>query len=186
MDQENSNLRRFREENHLSQRALAEYLGVTCGFISLIEHGRSKLPDDKLKKLLNDGKNNKGWTVDWILPEHIKRFKAFTIEAMMHYVEENQTITTLDVITGLSDEEIERIENMEAPITRQIAEKIQRRIPDFNTEWLLTGEGDMFIKKEVDRDEIREELQSLHSEIEGLKQELKEIKEMLRILTQHK
>lgn len=51
-------IKNFRKANNLKQQELAEYLGTTRSFISLIETGRSKLPDEMLAKLLT---NNKGW-----------------------------------------------------------------------------------------------------------------------------
>ena len=54
------NLRLFRKANKLTQDAVADYLGVTKGFISQVETGKSSLPEDKLQKLLD----NPQWSVD--------------------------------------------------------------------------------------------------------------------------
>lgn len=51
-------LKEFRKRNKITQVELAKYLDVLQGFISQIENGVAKLPDDKLSKLL---KNDKGW-----------------------------------------------------------------------------------------------------------------------------
>ena len=54
------NLRLFRKANKLTQDAVADYLGVTKGFISPVETGKSSLPEDKLQKLLD----NPQWSLD--------------------------------------------------------------------------------------------------------------------------
>lgn len=54
------NLRLFRKANKLTQDAVADYLGVTKGFISQVETGKAALPEDKLQKLLD----NPQWSVD--------------------------------------------------------------------------------------------------------------------------
>lgn len=51
-------LKGFRKRNKLTQIELAKYLGVLQGFVSQIESGNSKLPEDKLKMLLE---NPNGW-----------------------------------------------------------------------------------------------------------------------------
>lgn len=55
------NLRLFRKANGITQDAVAEYLGVTKGFISQVENGRVELPEEKIAKLLQ---NDRGWSVE--------------------------------------------------------------------------------------------------------------------------
>ena len=55
---EKFDLYQFRKTNKLTQKAVAEYLGVTPGFISQVESCACKLSDDKIKMLLN---NDRGW-----------------------------------------------------------------------------------------------------------------------------
>ena len=54
------NLKEFRKANGLTQEDLAYFWDVAKSFISQVENGKSKLPDDKLTELLN---NDKGWDV---------------------------------------------------------------------------------------------------------------------------
>ena len=42
---------RFRKDQGLSQRAMADMLEIKPSFLSAIENGRSRMPDDKLEKL---------------------------------------------------------------------------------------------------------------------------------------
>lgn len=52
------NLKAFRLANELSQKEIADYLEVSIAFISSIERGLSKLPVEKLVRLLD---NDKDW-----------------------------------------------------------------------------------------------------------------------------
>lgn len=50
-------IKAFRKANNLTQKELAEYLKIDKGFISAIEHGKSKFPKAKLTLLLNNPHN---------------------------------------------------------------------------------------------------------------------------------
>ncbi len=53
-------LKKFRKDNGLLQREVAEYLGVNVSFVTNIECGRNNIPQDKLERLI---KNDRGWDV---------------------------------------------------------------------------------------------------------------------------
>lgn len=59
-------IRAFRRANRLKQEELAEFLGVTRAFISMVENGTSKLPQDKLNLLLS---NQKGWETSALMSD---------------------------------------------------------------------------------------------------------------------
>lgn len=59
-----ASLKQFRKQNNLTQDELGEYLGIKKSFISRIENGFHKLPQEKLSKLLE---NNLGWNVSALL-----------------------------------------------------------------------------------------------------------------------
>ena len=59
-----ADLKLFRKQNNLTQDELGEYLGIKKSFISRIENGFHKLPQEKLSKLLE---NNLGWNVSALL-----------------------------------------------------------------------------------------------------------------------
>ena len=61
------NLKAFRKANRIKQEDLAKYLKVSRGFISLVEIGSSKLPEDKLEKILA---NEFGWDTTMLLSDH--------------------------------------------------------------------------------------------------------------------
>lgn len=57
-------LKEFRKCNGLSQKDVAEFLGVSRSFIGQVEAGFSKLPSDKTDKLLA---NDHGWDVSCLI-----------------------------------------------------------------------------------------------------------------------
>ena len=57
-------LKGFRKTNKLSQKDVAEAVGCSRSFIGQVESGFSKLPDDKLRKLIA---NTKGWDVTCLI-----------------------------------------------------------------------------------------------------------------------
>lgn len=59
-----ADLKLFRKQNNLTQDELGEYLGIKKSFISRIENGFHKLPQEKLSKLLE---NDLGWNVSALL-----------------------------------------------------------------------------------------------------------------------
>lgn len=60
------NLKAFRLANELSQKEIADYLEVSIAFISSIERGLSKLPVEKLVRLLD---NDKDWVTAPLLDQ---------------------------------------------------------------------------------------------------------------------
>lgn len=56
-------LKAFRKENKLKQTEVADFLGVSFGFISQIERGERKLPEAFADRLLQ---NDRGWVTDGI------------------------------------------------------------------------------------------------------------------------
>ena len=62
------NLRLFRKRNSLTQEEVALFLGTSKGFISQVENGRVKLPEDKVYRILD---NDRGWILDGFVKESI-------------------------------------------------------------------------------------------------------------------
>lgn len=55
-----ANLKEFRIANKLLQKEIAEYLGISRNFISIVESGKANLPREQLEKLIA---NDKGWDI---------------------------------------------------------------------------------------------------------------------------
>ena len=60
------NIKAFRLANNLFQKDISEYLGTSIAFISAVERGSAKLPQDKLELLLD---NNQGWDTSTLVPD---------------------------------------------------------------------------------------------------------------------
>lgn len=133
----------FRRINQISQGELAEFLCVTRGFISLIENGKAKLPEDKLSKLRNEGVKEKGWDVNDLVPA-ASRLTALIQAAQSKAKENGEEILIRSEILGIPEYTIKKIMNGQVAITPAQADQIAEKFPDLNKDWLMTGEGDMF------------------------------------------
>lgn len=60
-------IKEFRQRNGLTQTELGYYLGMKKSFISKIENGREKLPQEKFLKLINNPHN---WDVSMLAEEN--------------------------------------------------------------------------------------------------------------------
>lgn len=60
------NLTAFRAANGITQRQIADYLGVTSPFVTRIEGGHCKMPNDKLEMLID---NDRGWDTSMLVEE---------------------------------------------------------------------------------------------------------------------
>lgn len=56
--------RLFRLKNNIKQQELATYMGVSSAFISQLERGKRPMPEDMLKKLIN---NPHGWDTSMLI-----------------------------------------------------------------------------------------------------------------------
>ena len=59
-------LKAFRRANKLTQADVAKFLSVSAPFITRVERGLNKLPEDKLLKLMN---NDEGWNVSDLIKD---------------------------------------------------------------------------------------------------------------------
>ena len=176
MKQESIDLREFRKNNKLSQKELAAFLGVTCGFISLIENGRAKLPNDKIEKLRVEGKE-KGWNISELIPASSRILVLGELLMLRSGVKE---IIYEDAL-GLSSEDLNKIMSGEGTFTRANIERIRQKVPDINVNWLMTGEGDVFLKEIPNslNEEIHKELQEIRSDIREIKEALQQLTKMI-------
>ena len=183
MEQRPIDVRAFRRVNNITQNELAEFLGVSRGFISLIENGKAKLPDDKKMLIMKKGKMEMGWDVNDLIPAY-KRLLILTDLLRSRLIEEGEEADEeiyLSSMIGLSSDAFMKILEGRGTFTRTDAEQIQSKIPDININWLMTGEGEVFIKeKSSNMSKLQKEIMKLHTEIRDVKVELMQIKEILK------
>ena len=188
MEQRPIDLRGFRLANNITQGELADYLGVTRGFISSIENGRANLPDKKLEYLYTMSKKEKSWDTDKIMPYYTR------IKKLVEFYNSNRSQDNLskggefnkvefpEGTLGISLETYNKIRKGKSVITPTITEQLTKKIPGLNAEWLMTGEGDPFLKEipnSLSNDEIHQELQALRSEVRELKEALQQLTKMI-------
>ena len=140
------NLEAFRKHNHITQEKLSSFLGTSRGFISLVESGRNKLPDDKIDKLMNEGRLEEGWNTYPLNPVF---FNLYTLSEYLRSFDE--TISpAFDWETGQNPLLIQPIEMLEIKhgkrgITDKIADTIVKKFPYVNRDWLVSGNGDWML-----------------------------------------
>lgn len=66
-------LKEFRKQNKLLQKDVAEFLGTSREFVSIVESGRASLPSEQLSKLLV---NDRGWDVSMLNGEGAVRAES--------------------------------------------------------------------------------------------------------------
>lgn len=108
-------LKAFRKANGLTQAEVAQYLSVSAPFITRVETGANKLPDDKLQKLIN---NDKGWDVTYLISNN---------ESGDH-IHQNGGKNNIGKITYDSENEALRREN---EILRQRVEEMMQRNEEY-------------------------------------------------------
>lgn len=138
-----ADLKQFRKQNNLTQDELGEYLGIKKSFISRIENGFHKLPQEKLSKLLE---NNFGWNVSALLVsneneevystsagvpaevvEEIKEEVA-QAESVPILSEDLSTATDINIRSYIQDngDELERINPSQLLQQADLAERVMR------------------------------------------------------------
>lgn len=131
----------FRKKNRLTQQQVADFLGTSKAFISLVEKERSRLPNEKIQMLVG----NSEWNTDALVP-------AFT-RFLLCWDEYNKKNNIQDNYWPLEDEnpfglpitcEVIGLYYGNFGIDDAIANAILAKVPEINREWLLTGEGKMF------------------------------------------
>lgn len=121
----------FRDRFGLKQSELADFLGITRGFISLIEKGTAKLSAKHIDKILDS------FGICGLIPayDRIEILKAIKNDDFPSGVEVSQYIT---------ENTLENIRHGVIPITNEIADKLTTTYPQLNKKWLTTGKEEMF------------------------------------------
>lgn len=178
------NLEAFRKENHITQEEIASFLGTTRGYISLVESGRSRLADEKIDKLINEGQHMKGWNIYPLNPLYsnlctlskylLTRDKSIRPSFNLETGQNPLMIIPIEMLT---------IKHGKQNITGQIVETITTRFPFVNRDWLLSGNGEMILTEEqiLQKDKIEQKvtINMLFDKIEEMNNRLKRIEDLL-------
>ena len=162
----------FRQENNILQKDLAVYLGVSRGYVSMIETQRSAISLDSLEKIFN---NPYHWNTDMLVP-HWYRISQF----LTYFNETRNAQREMEGLTPVyfwGDENLlQDITYGASAIPKRVAEEIVAKAPEINMDWILTGEGDMIKKKE---EPTPSPVQVLEQKIDRLTAEIQECKALL-------
>ena len=153
------NLEAFRKHNHITQEKIAQYLGTTRGYISLVESGRSKLSDEKIDRLMREGRLEEGWN---IYPLNPSFYNLYTLSEYLRSMDDKLS-PAFDWESGQNPLMIQPLELLEIKhgkkdITPKIANTIVQRYPYVNKDWVMSGNGDWL---------LTEAQQTIRKEISG-------------------
>lgn len=153
------NLEAFRKHNHITQEKIANYLGTTRGYISLVESGRSKLSDEKIDRLMREGRLEEGWN---IYPLNPSFYNLYTLSEYLRSMDDKLS-PAFDWESGQNPLMIQPLELLEIKhgkkdITPKIANTIVQRYPYVNKDWVMSGNGDWLLTEA--QQTIRKEINS--------------------------
>lgn len=176
----------FRHDNNISQDELGALLGTSRGFISMIESGKSKLPDDKIE-LLYDSGHEKFWNMDSLAPAYGR------IMALNNFLNENYLPTNnlcSEITDGedgsviakplLTSEILRDLKYGHTTITEPIANAIVKKWSRVNKVWLLSGEGTIDVANGTEMTIIRDYFIQLTNEIRKLEKEVQSLRKELQ------
>ena len=122
---ESIDIKAFREANNLTQKQLGDYLGIDKGFVSAIEHGKSKFPKAKLTLLLNNPHN---WDVSMLCKvtsglDSLSlqgREKELSTEQVRSAIEQTLKPGTIDYFISYLEKKIEDQDSLIRELYQQI------------------------------------------------------------------
>lgn len=180
MNISNIYLKEFRKRNGIDQVSLAKFLQTSRSFVSLVESGRSKLPDDKIDKIMGDGRIMKGWDVSELNPAFFRLDQICRTYSCGN-------VTPLDWETGhsilhISPVEMLNIKHGRTDISDSIADAICSQFPEIDRTWLRFGNGTMLQKDNIYRAPEPSQRASNEEEIAFLKRKVQELEEKVEML----
>ena len=156
------NLEAFRKRNALLQQDVADILGTSRGYISMVERGDSKLSSQKID-LLFDAAAKNHWDVSDLVPGYSR------LQSVMAYLlrkdDSSSNYFTNHLLSSVLEE---RIKHGEIGFNESCADAILQQSSETDTQWLLAGTGEMLLTPKGGP-----------SELELLKEEVRQLKASL-------
>ncbi len=168
------NLTAFRQRNGILQKALADYLGVSRGYISMVESGKSTLAKESIEKIYN---NPFHWDVNDLVPAFSRLNLAIDyLNITRNERRAAEGLPPAFFLTGGGDDEIEAIKYGYSGIPEYLVDMWCSGAPELNRDWLLMGKGEMLIEENQDSPSPIEVLQN---KIDKLEAELLDCKALI-------
>ena len=151
----------LRIRNGLTQQQVADFLGTTKGYISIVEKGKSKLSDENISKIATESE----WDTRGFVPNFDRICDAWMLFNNKNGVNKLSPLEDKDPF-GLGSSLIYGLFLGVFPIDNEIANKVLLILPELSIEWLLNGEGVMISAQEnpsllVRIDELEKRVASL-------------------------
>lgn len=125
-------IKAFRTQNNLKQADLARVLGVSSSYISSVESHKGKLSQKQIQKLYKQG-----FVTDALFPAYA-RYKI----ALSKLKEKDKSSSF-----NINNKHIDALKYGRIEMTPQMVNAITSVLPELNGEWLLTGNGEMYVTK---------------------------------------
>ena len=181
------NLTAFRQRNGILQKALADYLGVSRGYISMVESGKSTLAKESIEKIYN---NPFHWDVNDLVPAFSRLNLAIDyLNITRNERRAAEGLPPAFFLTGGGDDEIEvrkrikpryngfiNVESIRQKQPEYLVDMWCSGAPELNRDWLLMGKGEMLIEENQDSPSPIEVLQN---KIDKLEAELLDCKALI-------
>ena len=161
----------FRKRNGLLQQDVADFLGVTRGYISLVEKGKSKLSSISIDKIL-DSSREMHWDTEDLVPAYTRlcRFLYYSKEEV-YAGRKNKPFQ----IIGMP-----RFKYGREGISERLADSIIHDYPEVSRDWLITGEGKMLVNPNYQQEKkTLSDSEVIMKKLADLKTEMMEMMEIL-------
>lgn len=175
----------FRKKNALLQQDVADFLGTSRGYISMVEKGDSKLSASKIE-MLYEGAEKNNWDLSGFIPAYDRLTKALfyildkEAEAFPNQIYDNDIDKALSDL--LTPKTCQKLKYGEIGVSGPIADTIVKHYPEINRQWLIDGTGEMLLsstKEPSELEKLREEVRLLRVSLDEYKEENKKLLEAL-------
>ena len=132
-------LKAFRVCNNIRQKDVSDYLGLTIAFISAVERGLSRLPNEHLIALLN---NDKGWDTTYLTDADPAKSINNNYGHIGQHVQNNQNCP-INNYQGYTKEDIDREVYQKLAVAQSRIDSLEQELQHYREEnAYLRGEGD--------------------------------------------
>ena len=170
-------LEAFRKKNALKQQDIADFLGTSRGYISMVENGDRKLSAANLDKLF-EGAIANNWDVSDLVPDYSR------LQSVLSYLLEKE-VNGLTKVSGdnfFSEAFKQKLKHGEIGFNETVSDQLLKYFPEISRQWLLDGSGEMLLapnQEPSELDKLREEVRLLRVSLNAYQEENRRLLESL-------